>query len=129
MIDEFAKDYLRTDLQEIHKSMIGTLHGLSEYDIRRPLTPTDRHISESMAIYWTNFAKRGDPNGNGLPPWPAFSDGHPQVQYFAGASYTGAVPSENSLRVLDSYFAWRRTPEGAVTKAPARKPGKAMKPR
>ena len=25
-----------------------------------------------MSSYWVNFATRGDPNGAGLPVWPAF---------------------------------------------------------
>jgi para-nitrobenzyl esterase len=78
----------------------------------QPVTPEDRRISDAMAAYWTNFAKRGDPNGDGLPAWPAFSDDDSVVMYFAGTPHTGPVPSEGSLRVLDRYFAWRRSPEG-----------------
>jgi para-nitrobenzyl esterase len=75
-------------------------------------TKSDLEISEAMATYWVNFAKRGDPNGEGVPAWPAFSDGSPQVMYFHQKPSPGPVPSADSLKVLDAYFAWRRTPEG-----------------
>lgn len=87
-------------------------------DLRRPPTPEDQRISETMAIYWTNFAKRLDPNGGGVPAWPGFTEKKPAVMYFGGTARTGPVPSEDALRVLDAYFAWRRSPEGAVAKAP-----------
>jgi len=75
-------------------------------------TKTDLEISEAMATYWTNFAKHGDPNGEGVPVWPPFSDAHPSVMYFSQTTHTGPVPSAGSLKSLDAYFAWRRTPEG-----------------
>jgi len=35
--------------------------------------PADRQLSELMVGYWTNFARRGDPNGPGLPAWPRYT--------------------------------------------------------
>jgi para-nitrobenzyl esterase len=75
-------------------------------------TNTDGQISEAMATYWTNFAKYGQPNGNGVTEWPAFSDANPVVMYFSQTPHTGPVPSAAALKVLDEYFKWRRTPEG-----------------
>jgi para-nitrobenzyl esterase len=77
-------------------------------------SPSDLEISEAMAAYWTNFAKYGDPNGEGVPEWPVFSDAHPDVMYLGPTPHTGPVPSAESLEVLDDYFEWRRTPEGAA---------------
>jgi para-nitrobenzyl esterase len=76
------------------------------------ITKTDLEISETMATYWTNFAKYGNPSGKGVPEWPAFSDANPIVMYFSHTPHTGPVPSAESLKVLNAYFAWRRTPEG-----------------
>jgi para-nitrobenzyl esterase len=34
-------------------------------------TDVDRALAEAMSSYWVNFATHGDPNGAGLPVWPA----------------------------------------------------------
>lgn len=75
-------------------------------------TKTDLEISDAMATYWTNFTKYGTPNGNGLPKWPAYSEKNPVLMYFNQAPHTGPVPGLESLKVLDGYFKWRRSPDG-----------------
>jgi hypothetical protein len=44
MIDEFAKEYLHGDLRWIRGALVWKLDGLSEYDIRRPLTSTGTNL-------------------------------------------------------------------------------------
>jgi para-nitrobenzyl esterase len=78
------------------------------------LTPADFAISDIVSTYWANFAKQGNPNGPGVPVWPEFTDRNRQVMHFRDTAFTGPVPSADALAVLDSYFAWRRTPEGAA---------------
>ena len=44
MIDEFAKEYLHSHLRWIRQALLWKLDGLSDYDIRRPLTPTGTNL-------------------------------------------------------------------------------------
>jgi para-nitrobenzyl esterase len=38
----------------------------------RPWEAVDRELADIVSSYWVNFATRGDPNGAGLPAWPAY---------------------------------------------------------
>ncbi|HKQ05160.1 MAG TPA: carboxylesterase family protein [Blastocatellia bacterium] len=40
-------------------------------------TPEDYRVSKTMQAYFANFIKKGDPNGPGLPAWPAVERGKP----------------------------------------------------
>src|SRR5439155_26147733 len=44
VIDDDAKTYLHDDLRWIREAMVSKLDGLSEYDIRRPLTYTGTNL-------------------------------------------------------------------------------------
>jgi hypothetical protein len=74
MIGEFAKAYLHGDLREIREVMVWKLDGLSEYDIRRPLTYTGtnllgliKHLSISGSRYFGEVFARPFPEL--LPRW------------------------------------------------------------
>ena len=98
----------------------GSPHGMEvEYVFGHPTggpsgkpTVTDLAISDAMTTYWTNFAKYGDPNGKGMPNWPAYNDAKPVLMYFSQTAHTEPLPNPEGLKVLDAYFAWRRSPEG-----------------
>jgi len=77
-------------------------------------TAADRLLAEEMSGYWVNFAKSGNPNGPGLPSWPAFTNPESKVEYFADPITVGGVANLTSLSVFDAvYTAVRGTPFGA----------------
>jgi para-nitrobenzyl esterase len=104
-----------------YKDASGAVHGeevayvfgnLSQHNL--PWSTADRTLSEQLMTYWTNFAKRGDPNGPGLPEWPSFNGPRHKVMHFGTTTAAGSVPNADKLQLLDHYYAWRRTEEGAA---------------
>jgi para-nitrobenzyl esterase len=61
-----------------------------------PWRPEDRKLSDLMATYWSNFARSGDPNGEGLPRWPAYNKDGFEVMHLNRNS--GATPDEHRER-------------------------------
>ncbi len=68
-----------------------------------PWRPQDRQLSDEMSSYWTNFAKKGSPNGSGLPNWPAYrkDDGY-QVMHLGPESHAGPDKNRARYELLDS---------------------------
>jgi para-nitrobenzyl esterase len=78
--------------------------------LKKEDTDTDYELSDIMATYWTNFAKYGDPNGEGLPEWPEFTeDNHVTMVLKGDDPYPAPVPDEDAMWILNSYFEWRRS--------------------
>lgn len=74
MADEFAKEYLHNDLREIRETMLWKLEGLSEYDIRRPLTLTGTNLLglvKHLSIWESRYFGEvfGRPYPEPLPRW------------------------------------------------------------
>jgi Protein of unknown function (DUF664) len=74
VIDEFAKEHLHDGLRWIREAMLWKLDGLSEYDIRRPLTYTGtnllgliKHLSIWDSRYFGEVFERPFPEP--LPRW------------------------------------------------------------
>lgn len=56
----------------------------------RNFTDTDRQVSANASAYWLNFVRHGNPNGEGLPRWPAFVFAAPNMLRIG--PHIGAVP-------------------------------------
>jgi para-nitrobenzyl esterase len=71
----------------------------------RPWEDTDRKVSDAMSSYWVNFATTGDPNGKGLPKWPAYQEKSDMAMGLGDKIEAIPTPHKAQLDFLDTYFA------------------------
>lgn len=77
-----------------------------------PMAPTPEmlRMSEIISTYWTNFAKNGDPNGEGVPYWPRFDADHQRWMNLGSPVAARPIPAADLARLvaLDVFFASQR---------------------
>jgi para-nitrobenzyl esterase len=80
----------------IHSSDLGFVFGFypREGNLAGNYADTDYKVSETVENYFTNFARTGNPNGEGLPNWPEFGSAAPFVKFTQG----GTVEEAQDLR-------------------------------
>ncbi len=64
--------------------------------------PEDYQASNVFKRYYANFVKSGNPNGHGVPAWPAFNHDHPQVMYIDAETKLQTEKHADRYSVLDA---------------------------
>jgi para-nitrobenzyl esterase len=71
----------------------------------RPWNADDQKVADVTADYWTNFAKRLDPNGPGLPVWPKYDPKAERMMDLDIPSAAKPLINPQGLDVLDRALA------------------------
>jgi para-nitrobenzyl esterase len=71
----------------------------------RPYTAEDWKIADMMSQYWADFAATGNPNGQGLPVWPAFTADGSTMQLGDGDKAISPASSETRYQFFRKFFA------------------------
>ena len=91
--------------QTPHSSEIAYVFGtleVKEPGLAEPFSDYDRELSTVMTKYWTNFAKTGDPNGEGLPLWPKAEGDMPLSMHFGDDGYgaENIITSDDEMKII-----------------------------
>jgi para-nitrobenzyl esterase len=89
-----------------HSAELAYVFG-TQSSIDRPWSARDRVLAQQMQQYWTNFAKTGNPNGEGLPEWPRFGAAGQQVMELGDLTRSIPVLDPQRKVLFDAYLATR----------------------
>ncbi len=71
---------------------------------RTPGTPADEALADTMSAYWVSFAKDGDPNEEGLPPWPRYAIATDQALELGDEMRVLDALKKERLDLLDRFY-------------------------
>jgi para-nitrobenzyl esterase len=99
--------YWFTYVEAGKRAPLGAYHGLElkflsgEFPNYWEPSPDDSKLGEAMRIYWTQFAKTGDPNVAGIPTWPAYEAVADRCMDLGRTISVSPVPHETDLQVFE----------------------------
>ena len=64
--------------------------------------PVDYKLGDTVSSMWTNFVKTGDPNGPGLPKWPAYDPETDVLMNFGDNPQAQPAPYKTALAFFDT---------------------------
>ncbi|HEX5462496.1 MAG TPA: carboxylesterase family protein [Steroidobacteraceae bacterium] len=88
-----------------HSSELPYVFGTLGAARQRHFTAVDRAISARLMRYWIDFVKSGDPNGAGLPSWPAMGAQDPEVMVLTATPKAGPVLPPRKLSAMQAFIA------------------------
>ncbi len=70
----------------------------------RPWEEVDYQLADVMSSYWVNFAKTGNPNGEGLPEWDECSPSNQKAIILGGKVILKDLPNAKGLKFLEVFY-------------------------
>ncbi|MBK8699230.1 MAG: carboxylesterase family protein [Saprospiraceae bacterium] len=76
----------------------------------------DRSVAKTIHNYWSNFAKTGNPNGKGLPNWPAYNSTNNLIMEFQadGNAKGKPDPKKDRLDVIEKEMKYGRLHKNGI---------------
>jgi para-nitrobenzyl esterase len=89
----------------------GATHGAETSYVFDNLTPSglrwtdlDRQVADRISSYWASFAASGNPNGKGLPSWPAYGKDGKRAMVLGDTIEVEQEPDKARQEFFDAYF-------------------------
>jgi para-nitrobenzyl esterase len=88
-----------------HSSELPYVFGTFDAAPQRHFTRVDEAISARVMRYWVDFIRSGNPNGPGLPAWPAMAPPKPDIMVLASDMHPRPVLPPRMMEAMQAFIA------------------------